>query len=376
MGGFEQRQWTPTKKRGLIAAEMHNPGPACVQLPQLLGTKILDSKKSAAPAFSFGSRHQNNTRTIGPGPSAYNIVGLAAKGKDTPPQISLQSRAKSTKIIETPGAGDYHIEKSDKYIVSSAPKYTFGVKKYSGLSNSGETPAPNFYDTDKSKLDNTPSYTFGVKTNVKQEYVTPGPNVYDVDKHDNTPSYTFGVKTNIQKDNGVPGVGTYDSEKFSLDHTPAYTFGVKTNIKQEYVTPGPNVYDVDKHDNTPSYSFGVKTNIQKDNGTPGVGTYNTENVSFDHTPAFSFGIKPNPLKMPILPGPCDYQPEKLRQFTGPSYSFGIKVNPNDRPECETRSVTPTSELAEKQIDIDQEFAKELVVTRTKTKTHKIAHKRA
>lgn len=38
------------------------------------------------------------------------------------------------------GAGDYHIEKSDKYIVSSAPKYTFGVKKYSGLSNSGETP--------------------------------------------------------------------------------------------------------------------------------------------------------------------------------------------------------------------------------------------
>ena len=71
----------------------------------ILGTKILDSKKSAAPAFSFGSRHQNNTRTIGPGPSAYNIVGLAAKGKDTPPQISLQSRAKSTKIIETPGKG-------------------------------------------------------------------------------------------------------------------------------------------------------------------------------------------------------------------------------------------------------------------------------
>lgn len=69
----------------------------------ILGTKILDSKKSAAPAFSFGSRHQNNTRTIGPGPSAYNIVGLAAKGKDTPPQISLQSRAKATKIVETPG---------------------------------------------------------------------------------------------------------------------------------------------------------------------------------------------------------------------------------------------------------------------------------
>lgn len=37
MGRFEQRPWTPTKRRGPIAAEMQNPGPACVNLPQLLG---------------------------------------------------------------------------------------------------------------------------------------------------------------------------------------------------------------------------------------------------------------------------------------------------------------------------------------------------
>lgn len=37
MGGFEQRPWTPTKRRGPIAAELSSPGPACVQLPQLLG---------------------------------------------------------------------------------------------------------------------------------------------------------------------------------------------------------------------------------------------------------------------------------------------------------------------------------------------------
>lgn len=40
MGGFEQRPWTPTKRRGPIAAEMSSPGPACVQLPQLLGKVI------------------------------------------------------------------------------------------------------------------------------------------------------------------------------------------------------------------------------------------------------------------------------------------------------------------------------------------------
>lgn len=39
MVAFEQRPWTPTKRRGPIAAELHSPGPACVQLPQLLGNK-------------------------------------------------------------------------------------------------------------------------------------------------------------------------------------------------------------------------------------------------------------------------------------------------------------------------------------------------
>lgn len=51
-------------------------------------------------------------------------------------------------------------------------------------------------------------------------------------------------------------------------------------------------------------------------------------------------------------------------------------------ECETRSVTPTSELADKQIDIDEEFAtitavKKLVnVTKTAKIKTKIVQKRA
>lgn len=53
--------------------------------------------------------------------------------------MSLQSRTKPDKIIETPAPTDYHVEKSDRYVVSSAPKFTFGVKKYSGVSNN-ETP--------------------------------------------------------------------------------------------------------------------------------------------------------------------------------------------------------------------------------------------
>lgn len=37
MGGLTQRPWTPTKRRGPIAAEFSGPGPACVTLPTTFG---------------------------------------------------------------------------------------------------------------------------------------------------------------------------------------------------------------------------------------------------------------------------------------------------------------------------------------------------
>lgn len=37
MGGFQQRPWTPTKRRGPIAAEFQGPGPASVALPSTIG---------------------------------------------------------------------------------------------------------------------------------------------------------------------------------------------------------------------------------------------------------------------------------------------------------------------------------------------------
>lgn len=40
MGGHSQRPWTPTKRRGPIAAEYSSPGPACVSLPTYIGKYI------------------------------------------------------------------------------------------------------------------------------------------------------------------------------------------------------------------------------------------------------------------------------------------------------------------------------------------------
>lgn len=37
MGGFQQRPWTPTKRRGPIAAEFQGPGPAAISLPSYIG---------------------------------------------------------------------------------------------------------------------------------------------------------------------------------------------------------------------------------------------------------------------------------------------------------------------------------------------------
>lgn len=45
MGGMTQKSWTPTKRRGPIAAEFGSPGPACVILPSLLGKTLTKINK-------------------------------------------------------------------------------------------------------------------------------------------------------------------------------------------------------------------------------------------------------------------------------------------------------------------------------------------
>lgn len=44
------------------------------------GTKVIDSKRPAAPAFSFGQRPKSKADTYGPGPANYNIAGMSEKG--------------------------------------------------------------------------------------------------------------------------------------------------------------------------------------------------------------------------------------------------------------------------------------------------------
>lgn len=110
--------------------------------------RVQDSRRQAGPAYSFGSRrNQNKTQceSIGPGPAQYNISGLGAKGKDTPPAMSLQSRPKPKSQFLTPAPGEYNIDKAEKRMVESAPKYTFGLK--AACDKPKQTPGKHFFGT-------------------------------------------------------------------------------------------------------------------------------------------------------------------------------------------------------------------------------------
>uniref|UniRef100_A0A8D9F4N3 Outer dense fiber protein 3 n=1 Tax=Cacopsylla melanoneura TaxID=428564 RepID=A0A8D9F4N3_9HEMI len=186
MGGLTQRPWTPTKRRGPIAAEFSGPGPACVTLPTTFGHSPSDSKKGRSPSYSFGSRHGGKNDSIGPGPGQYNVTGLSAKGKDSPPAASLHSRAKEHKSDSMPAPGDYNPEKSEHSLSNhdNAPKFTFGLKTQPA--KPVNTPAPGDYQpkNEKASMEATSNhasssaFTFGPKIVIEIHSDTPAPNVY------------------------------------------------------------------------------------------------------------------------------------------------------------------------------------------------------
>uniref|UniRef100_V5G788 Outer dense fiber protein n=1 Tax=Anoplophora glabripennis TaxID=217634 RepID=V5G788_ANOGL len=232
MGGMTQRPWTPTKRRGPIAAEFRGPGPACVALPSYIGKKTSESKSGRAPAFSFGARHNGKLESIGPGPGQYNVTGLSAKGKDNPPALSLHGRPKEPKPENFPAPGDYDPDKAEKVIHDNAPKFTFGLK--TNLEKPVDTPAPNVYTIPSAVGDkSTPAYTISGRTKepIDERVKNPAPGQYNnVDPENyktHSPAYTISGRTNLPRDENIPGPGVYSPEKVVLDITPAHSFGIR-----------------------------------------------------------------------------------------------------------------------------------------------------
>ncbi|XP_014288530.1 ciliary microtubule associated protein 1A isoform X1 [Halyomorpha halys] len=264
MGGFQQRPWTPTKRRGPIAAEYTSPGPACVTLPNLFGSITNDSKKGRAPAFSFGSRHGGKNDSIGPGPGQYNVTGLSAKGKDCPPSATLHSRGKEAKPEATPAPGDYNPERSEKVIHDKSPKYTFGLKTQ--VEKPSQTPGPNTYSIQGGLGGDTPSFTISGRTKEVVESTGPGPNVYKIPAvvGGHGPAYSLSGRTKEPTDDRLltPGPGSYNSStELILPKSPAYSVAPRIQPPtSNLIKPGPGSYSPEKIriDATPSVSFGIK----------------------------------------------------------------------------------------------------------------------
>uniref|UniRef100_A0A0K8TF20 Outer dense fiber protein 3 n=1 Tax=Lygus hesperus TaxID=30085 RepID=A0A0K8TF20_LYGHE len=262
MGGFTQRPWTPTKRRGPISAEFTSPGPACVTLPNLLGTSATDSKKGRAPAFSFGARHGNKNESIGPGPGQYNITGLSARGKDCPPALSLHSRNKDGKHDNTPAPGDYNPQKSDQFIHDNSPRFTFGLKTQ--VEKVSNTPAPNTYKipgvlgaTKEGNKASAPAFSLAGRSKepTDDRVNVPGPGTYNGAATEailpKSPAYSVSSRLNQPTSNLIkPGPGSYSPEKVLVTkgYAPSFTFGIRhsnysgyLNLQQPY-DKGRNIF--------------------------------------------------------------------------------------------------------------------------------------
>jgi len=163
MGG-QSGSWTPTKRRGPIAAEFQGPGPAALSLPSLFGNvTIKESNKIRSPAYTFGSRHEKKSTASAPAPNAYNTSGLNPRGKDEPKAPTMHIKPKDPKGFVTPAPGAYNPELAEKDVKQAAPKYSFGIKAKDSKSVPG--PAPNAYSLGKAleTLHSMPSKSFGIK---------------------------------------------------------------------------------------------------------------------------------------------------------------------------------------------------------------------
>ncbi|RWS27261.1 outer dense fiber protein 3-like protein, partial [Leptotrombidium deliense] len=254
----QQRPWTPTKRRGPIAAEFVTPGPAAFNIPTTFGPKSNDARKVKSPAFSFGIKIDEKIDTSTPGPGEYEVEGVTKSGKDWSQAAFISPKLKEAEPFITPGPGEYEVEgvtKSGKDWSQAAfisPK----LKEAEPFI----TPPPGAYDPQKSfpavKVQ-APSYTFGAKLKDVKNDNTPSPCEYNTDKgvnqlstHQQPPNFTIGLKLNSTSTENIPGPGDYNvptPDTYKQKKPPSYTLSYRTTVPGDKTRkPSPTEYQTEK----------------------------------------------------------------------------------------------------------------------------------
>lgn len=351
MGGQTNGTWTPTKRRGPIAAEFSSPGPAAISLRSAIGSGGVT--KSRPPAFTMGSRHEAKLDKAGPGPGQYNVTGLSNKaGKDEPVAASMHIKPKDPKMYITPAPCDYSPDKAETKVNESSPSFSFGVKVENGRPS--DAPAPNSYNipsllgsTKEGSKNSAPSFTMSARARPDEDKMkVPGPGSYDdatVDKYKTikSPSFSMGQRTVIPSDSTMkPGPGAHCPEKYQ-DSGPKFTMAPRPADEVDKMNiPGPGTYnsgDLDScREKLPAFTMAPKTNLPSDNSPkPAPNAYSPEKY-VPSGPKFTMAPRPaEEVDKMKVPGPGAYEAGDLdkSRVSLPAFTMSPKTSlPTDHTQ--------------------------------------------
>ena len=264
------------------------PGPGKYELDK---EHVLNSNPKYS--FSMTKRGKNFTKSISPGPGAYNYkeyIGKDAVKKSFGTKIDYS-------LIEsksTPGPGHYQELNTNIYLPKS-PSYKMGTSKRENekKDKSASTPGPGQYNFDRTikyvKLNN-PSWKIGTAKRKCLDLsgkTTPGVGNYTIygELGTNSPKYSMGTRNSPLNNTCGPGPGAYksDDDHILYNHNPTWKIGtskredgcIKLAIKEGFPGPGKYGYSTSESFFTQKIKFGSDKRFSRNlnNNTPGPGSY-------------------------------------------------------------------------------------------------------
>ncbi|CAM6017983.1 unnamed protein product [Sphagnum balticum] len=131
------------------AARSEGPGPGAYDSVSTCFTK------TAAPSFSMGGRCKSNYNTNSPGPGTYDIARSTRSA-----YMNVSNTSTSSKSM-TPGPGAYNIDCYNNVVHSSAPAYSLTSKATHLKSEQDSTPGPGAYSWNTRS--SGPAFTMALK---------------------------------------------------------------------------------------------------------------------------------------------------------------------------------------------------------------------
>jgi len=234
--------WRSTRPKVPCTAMYTNPGPKYAVPSGLMSASTGKDRNETlyeSPAYTIGSGHNTNFKTLGPGPAAYKPdPKYTHQGKAGGPYAFATWKPKDPLERRGPGPTDYdtsHIKENAWSKLKGAPAASLGSRNKGPRMSGG--PGPSAYNIEKKQLD---------LTNYK------------------SPEIVMGSRWNDTNRWGPPGPGTYGDpaiSKYKKGTPPAYSMGGKWKDVSSFKTPSPNVYATESGSKrtkkqAPAFSFG------------------------------------------------------------------------------------------------------------------------